>query len=310
MNLFEYTYDIVRQIPRGKVSTYGAIATALGDKIAARAVGRMMNQNPDADNMPCFKIVHSDGRLGGFGLGIHDKIRRLKEDSIDVKEGKIVGFEDVFFDDFKTDYPLKKLRHEQIALSKKIKILDDFNVIKTVAGIDVAYPDNEFHEVCGACIIFDYKTMQVVEEQMMFAATNFPFISTYFYYREFQIVQGLMKRLKRKPSLLLLDGNGIIHPFRCGFASQAGITLDIPTIGVAKTLLYGTVKGNQVIIDNEQRGYAFCSKKEKKPIYVSPGHRVSLKTSLEVVRHLSLYKNPEPLRLAHHLAKERLLKNR
>jgi len=96
MNLFEYTYSLVRQIPPGKVSTYGAVAVALGDRVAARAVGRMMNQNPNADDMPCFKIVHSDGRLGGFGLGIDDKIRRLQQDSIHVNNGKIADFEDVF----------------------------------------------------------------------------------------------------------------------------------------------------------------------------------------------------------------------
>jgi len=120
MNLFEYTYNLVRQIPPGKISTYGAVAKALGDVIASRAVGRMMNQNPDANTMPCYKIVHSDGRLGGFGLGINDKIRRLKNDNILVKDGKIVDFENVLFTDFKTTYPLKKLRKEQINLSKKI----------------------------------------------------------------------------------------------------------------------------------------------------------------------------------------------
>ena len=108
MNLTEYTYYLVRQIPRGRVSTYGAVAEALGSKTYARAVGRYMNKNPDADTMPCFKIVKSDGSLGGFGLGIKDKIRRLQQDGIEVKNGRIVHFDTVFFDEFKTEYPLKK----------------------------------------------------------------------------------------------------------------------------------------------------------------------------------------------------------
>lgn len=108
MNLTEYTYYLVRQIPAGKVSTYGAVAKALGNKDYARAVGRYMNKNPDADTMPCFKIVKSDGSLGGFGLGIKDKIRRLQQDGIEVKNGHIVHFEKVFFDEFKTEYPVKK----------------------------------------------------------------------------------------------------------------------------------------------------------------------------------------------------------
>ena len=108
MNVTEYAYYLVRQIPPGRVSTYGAVAKALGNKGYARDVGKFMNKNPDADTMPCFKIVKSDGSLGGFGLGIDDKIRRLKRDGIEVKEGKIVDFKSVFFDDFKSDYPLKK----------------------------------------------------------------------------------------------------------------------------------------------------------------------------------------------------------
>ena len=108
MNITEYTYYLVRQIPPGRVSSYGAVAKALGNPGYARAVGKIMNQNPDADTMPCFKIVCSDGRLGGFGLGIEDKIRRLNNDGVKVKDGRIVDFEKVFFDDFKTDYPLKK----------------------------------------------------------------------------------------------------------------------------------------------------------------------------------------------------------
>ena len=108
MNITEYCYYLVKQIPVGKVSTYGAVAKALGNKNYARAIGKYMNKNPDADSMPCFKIVKSDGSLGGFGLGINDKIKRLNDDGIIVKNGKIVNFQKIFFDDFKTDYPLKK----------------------------------------------------------------------------------------------------------------------------------------------------------------------------------------------------------
>ncbi len=308
MNLFRYTYDLVRQIPPGRISTYGAVAKALGDPIAARAVGRMMNQNPDADDMPCFRIVHSDGRLGGFGLGVEDKIRRLRKDSIEVKDGRIVDFERVFFDDFYTRSPLKTLRTEQIRFSKKIKLVDDWEKLETVAGVDVAYPENEFEVACGACAVFDCHTKGVIEQRIIHKKTDFPFISTYFYYREFPLVQELLSGLMEQPSLLMLDGNGIVHPYRCGFASQAGLTLNIPTIGVAKTLLYGTVKKSQVFVDNEQRGYAFSLKKEGRPIFVSPGHRISLPSSLKIVHNFSVYKQPEPLRIAHRLAYEQLTK--
>ena len=109
MNLCEYTYYLVKQIPKGRVSTYGAVARALGDKKHARAIGKYMNKNPNPDTMPCFKIVKSDGSLGGFGRGIEDKIRRLNKDGIEVKDNKIVNFKEVFFNDFKSSFPLKKL---------------------------------------------------------------------------------------------------------------------------------------------------------------------------------------------------------
>ena len=310
MNLFEYTYNLVRQIPQGKISSYGAVAKALGDIVASRAVGRMMNQNPDADDMPCFKIVHSDGRLGGFGLGMNDKIRRLKEDNIQVRNGKIVDFEHLFFDDFTTGYPLKRLREEQIELGRKVKTTDDFNKIETVAGFDVAYPKNEFEDACGSCVIMDFKTKQVIEEKTVFAKINFPYISTYLSYRELPIVKELVKSLDLTPTILMLDGNGILHPRRFGLASHVGVLFDIPSIGVAKSHLYGTFEENIVKIDNEKRGYTcLFSKRAKKPIYVSPGHKVSFETSRDVVRSFCRSKIPEPLRLAHMLAKKSLLQS-
>jgi deoxyribonuclease V len=307
MNLFEYTYNLVRQIPSGKISSYGAVAEALGDKIAARAVGRMMNQNPDADTMPCFKIVHSDGRLGGFGLGINDKIKRLKEDKINVKQGKIVDFEKVFFNDFKTNYPLKKLRKEQIELSKKVSLIDDFSKIKTVAAVDIAYPENEFDDACGACVVMDFNSKEIVEEQIVFDKINFPYISTYLAYRELPIIKKLINNLKEKPTVFMFDGNGILHPYGIGLASHAGVALNISSIGVAKSFLYGKIKGDIVTIDGKKRGLVFfSSKKIKKPIYISPGNKISFTTSLKIVKNLSTYKIPEPLRLAHILANKNL----
>jgi len=307
MNLFEYTYNLVRQIPNGKISSYGIVAEALGDKIAARAVGRMMNQNPNADTMPCFKIVHSDARLGGFGLGIEDKIRRLKKDKINVEDGKIIDFKNVLFKDFKTDYPLKKLRKEQIELSKKVILKDSFSKIETVAGLDIAYPENEFEDACGACVVIDYKTKKVVEEKTIFCKTNFPYISTYLTYRELPFIKKLVKSLKTTPTVFMFDGNGILHPYGIGLASHLGVVFDIVSIGVAKSLLFGKIKDNIVTIDGNKKGLVFfSSKKIRRPIYISPGHKITIKTSYKIVKNLSSFKIPEPLRQAHILANKNL----
>lgn len=297
MNLFQYTYDLVRQIPAQKVSSYGAVAEALGDIRASRAVGWMMNQNPDADEMPCYKIVYSDGRLGGFGLGAHDKIRRLAEDNIQVSQGKIVNFSTVFFNDFVTEYPLRKLQQEQQILARKVRTINDIGDITTVAGVDVAYRANAFDYACGAYVLMDYVTGDIIEKTTVFAHTFFPYIASYLAYREIPIIEKLMKQIRRKPSVLILDGNGILHPQGCGLASHVGVLYDIPSIGVAKTPFSKLV---------EEENKLFLSKKTKKPVYVSVGHRISIQKSREIIQNISRYKTPEPLRCAHMCAQASL----
>jgi len=283
MDLFQYTYDIVRQIPDGKISTYGAVAKALGDIRASRAVGRMMNQNPDANSMPCYKIVYSDGKLGGFGLGADDKIRRLKEVNIKVQDGSIVDFDNLFFNE---------------------KLKDDFKEIKTVAGFDVAYPKNDFDDACGAMVVMDYNTKEVVEEKTVFLKTFFPYIPTYLGFRELPFIEKLIKKLDSIPTVLMIDGNGVLHPYEIGLATHAGIVLDMPCIGVAKNLLIGNMEDNYVNFNNSTLGYAlFSSDRVKKPVYISVGHKISLETSIRIVKHFSEHKIPEPIRRAHMLAR-------
>jgi deoxyribonuclease V len=311
MNLFEYTYSLVRQIPSNRLSTYGAVAEALGDQRAARAVGRMMNQNPDADTMPCFKIVYSDGSLGGFGLGIEDKIRRIQNDGITVKDGRIIDFNHVFFNDFKTNYPLRQLQEEQQNLSNQIKLIDEFNhPLKIVGGIDVAYPKNEFDKVCAAYVAINLETLEILEVQHGFMETMFPYIPSYLSYRELPVIEAVMKNIKTPPHILMLDGNGILHPRKCGIACHVGIKYNIPSIGVAKRKLLGEVKKDHVLIDGEIRARSLTTGWARNPIYISPGHRISLDTSYKITKQLCRVKNPEPLRQAHRAAQDGLLQQR
>ena len=95
MTFDERCYALLRQIPRGRVSSYREIAHALGSK-AYRAVGNAMNHNPyDTDTYPCHRVVKSDGTIGGYAHGSEAKIRRLEEEGVAVKEGKIVNFEKI-----------------------------------------------------------------------------------------------------------------------------------------------------------------------------------------------------------------------
>lgn len=84
----ERCYALLKRVPRGKVTTYKALATAMKSK-AYRAVGNAMNKNPHAPEVPCHRVISSDGKIGGFALGQRKKISMLKEEGIEVKKGKI-----------------------------------------------------------------------------------------------------------------------------------------------------------------------------------------------------------------------------
>ncbi|MEM4258332.1 MAG: endonuclease V [Candidatus Thermoplasmatota archaeon] len=308
MNLFQYTYNLVRQIPFGKLSTYGAIACALGDRIASRAVGYMMHQNPDPDTMPCFKIVHADGRLGGFGRGMPDKIRRLTAEGISVAKGRIVDFNHVFFDDFKTEYPLQQCQAAQRKLAQRVVLDDDFSEISTVAGIDVAYPQQAFDVACGAYVLMEYPTAEILETATVFQQTFFPYIPSYLAYRELPVIEALLKKIKTKPSVFLFDGNGVVHPRGCGLASHVGVLFNVPSVGVAKKRYSFDIEKNEVTLERRPACTELVlSAQASKPVIVSPGHRVSLSTCVSLVKQLSTYNYPEPLRQAHILAKKMLL---
>jgi len=135
---------------------------------------------------------------------------------------------------------------------------------------------------------------------------DFPYIPTYLAYRELPFIRAAFERLSEPPTLLLVDGHGQLHPARCGIACMAGVALDVPTIGVAKNPLVGVPDrrpklGEAVPIryGAEILGYALRTSGSSKPLYVSTGHRVALRTAVRIVRDLCRTHHPEPLRLAH-----------
>ena len=106
--------------------------------------------------------------------------------------------------------------------------------------------------------------------------------------------------MKNLFDVLLIDGHGILHTIQCGLASNVGIMIDKPTIGVAKNLLCGSILENNYIEYNKKiLGYRI-KKNNKKDIYVSVGHKISLETSIDIVKKLTKKSEfiPEPLRIA------------
>ena len=106
----------------------------------------------------------------------------------------------------------------------------------------------------------DYKTKNIIEKKTIFWETDFPYISTYLFYREFPVIRELVNILKTEPTVFMFDGNGILHPYEIGLATQAGIALNKPSIGIAKRLLYGDISGNVVKINGEKKGNTYFSR--------------------------------------------------
>ncbi|MBN2721816.1 MAG: MGMT family protein [Campylobacterales bacterium] len=97
MNFRDQCYALLVQVPKGKVTTYQAIAHALSSK-AYRAVGTAMAKNPNPITVPCHRVVKSSGEVGNYAFGIDKKIALLEQEGIEIKNGKIVNFADVFYD--------------------------------------------------------------------------------------------------------------------------------------------------------------------------------------------------------------------
>jgi len=205
-------------------------------------------------------------------------------------------------------FSVKKAHAMQLRLSKQVIQKDMLpKTIRYMAGVDTAYRADMS---IGAAVVLNYNTLSVIESKKAKVKTRFPYIPTLLSFREIPPTLTAIKKLKAQPDVFLVDGQGIAHPYRLGFASHLGLILDKPTIGVAKSILCGEVgafnkEGWAPIIDkNEVIGAAVVRKREK-PVYISVGHMVSLKRAIAIVKHCTrLHRIPEPIRAAHIIANE------
>jgi len=217
---------------------------------------------------------------------------------------------------FKSKFPTKldarfsveKAHAMQLRLSKRVIRRDMLpKTIRFVAGVDVAYVSKVS---IGAVVVLNYNSLSVVESGKARVETRFPYIPTLLSFREIPPTMAAIKKLKTQPDVFLVDGQGIAHPYRLGFASHLGLILDKPTIGVAKSLLCGEVgnfnrEGWAQIIDKDEVIGAAVARRREKPVYVSVGHMVSLKRAIRIVKHCTrLHRIPEPIRTAHVIASE------
>lgn len=203
-------------------------------------------------------------------------------------------------------FSVRKAHAMQRHLSKQVTREDKIpKNIRYVAGVDVAYTTESS---IGAVAVLDYNSLSLVESKTAKVKTRFPYIPTLLSFREIPPTLAAIKKLKTQPDVFLVNGQGIAHPYRLGFASHLGLVINKPTIGVAKSLLCGKVgnfnrEGWAPIVDKGEVVGAVVARHGKKPIYVSIGHMVSLERAIEIVEHcIRSHKLPEPLQMAHIIA--------
>jgi deoxyribonuclease V len=204
-------------------------------------------------------------------------------------------------------FSVSKAHKTQLRLSHKV-ITEDLlpKKISRVAGVDVAYTDEL---AIGAVAVLDYEPLELLEWQTATCRAKFPYIPTLLSFREIPPAVACIKKLRLQPDVLLVDGQGAAHPYGCGFASHLGLAIEKPTVGVAKSRLFGEPKtiGEQVFLVQKGQiiGAVVTTKEGVKPVYVSVGHLISLGTAVEIAKHcVRNSRIPEPLLQAHKIAAE------
>jgi deoxyribonuclease V len=204
----------------------------------------------------------------------------------------------------------KKAIQIQEALRERVLLKKSFSKVRTVGGGDVAYAKDE-DRLVGVVVVLSFPQMETLDVATATGRISFPYIPGLLTFREGPILLKAFQKLEMNPDVMIFDAQGIAHPRGLGLASHMGLCLDLPSIGCAKTPLFGKFtiperrKGNFEWIREEGKkvGAALRTRDGVNPLFVSPGHRLDLRTSIQIVLACCRgFRIPEPLRLAHQLA--------
>lgn len=307
---------LIRQIPVGKVTTYGSLARALGDPIASRWVGHYLLHHDHGPACPCHRVVRAGGELGRYAdESPGSKAQRLIADGVDIS-GDRVPLDRFEFDAFETTRPLIRLARLQAELAARIGVTPPPSTHPArVAGVDVSYRGDVGNAAYVEC---DSSSGEVRRTVIHRRAVRFPYISSYLAFRELPLLVELLDRVRSEHSaadVILVDGSGTLHPRRAGLASLLGVVCDVTTIGVTKKLLYGRLDQSEIrpceptaIHDDRGQLVGFATRsrgKSRRPIFLSPGHAIDLTTTWQVVsRCLMSHSLPEPIYWADRISRQ------
>jgi len=211
------------------------------------------------------------------------------------------------------DLSPNRARALQIELARLVETTDRLGTIERVAGVDVGF-DNKKGLTRAAVAVLEFPRLEPIEETFATCPTRFPYIPGLLSFREAPALLAALEQLSEPPDVLLCDGQGIAHPRRFGIASHLGVLTDLPSIGVAKKRLVGThaeppdSRGAWTALEHqgETVGAVLRTRAHVKPVFVSPGHRVSIETAVELVMACTTrYRLPETTRRADKLASNR-----
>ncbi len=215
--------------------------------------------------------------------------------------------------DLYNDQPqdLAGARVVQEYIAARVSLADRPGRLKRVAGVDLHFsPDGS--RAIAAAVVLSFPELAILEQATASTPVDFPYIPGYLSFREVPAMAGALAKLKQRPHLLLCDGQGIAHPRRAGLACHLGILCGLPSIGVAKSRLIGRnrqpgkKRGAWAPLFHQDQviGAVLRTRDGVRPLFVSPGHMISLPTAIQLTLACTGgYRQPEPLRAAHRLAK-------
>ncbi len=195
-------------------------------------------------------------------------------------------------------------------LRKRIRIEPLKTSPTTVAGVDAAFFDDKI--ICAACL-YEYPGLVPIKEVHVVRVSGFPYIPGLLSFREGPAVIEAVEKLGVRPGVIIFDGQGIAHPKGLGLASHIGVLLDVPTIGCAKSRLVGEYKEpglkkgawSPLKYHGKVVGSVLRTRDHVRPLFVSPGHKIDLRSSLEIVLGCTRkFRIPEPLRMADFVSKK------
>ena len=277
---------LLEQVPAGRVTTFGDLATALGDVRAARWVAEALGE--PSSNSSAHRVVRKSGELAARAIS---QRQRLVAEHCPFLSDNRIDLEHARWSTFTSPQPLRKLCDWQLRMAAAATLPPWTEMPTTIAGVDLSYSSSA--KAVAAYVRIDVASGRVVFCHTIRRSAPFPYIPGYLTFREAPVLVDLLEEVRQHgplDPLILVDGSGRLHPRRAGIAVAVGLLADCATIGVSKHQLCGRrtlefVEGCPVIEhDGEAVGAVLDGGSKRRTLYVSPGHRIDLASAVRCTK--------------------------